>query len=136
MSTWTQRFRGGTLAARSARAAVRERLAGQFGEPVLSDVELLVSELATNSVRHGGAGESAELSLELEVTDECVRLAWCDPGPGFEETLKPAPHTEREGGYGLVLLDRLATTWGVQRNGSFCVWFEIAHVAARRPVPA
>jgi anti-sigma regulatory factor (Ser/Thr protein kinase) len=124
MTTWRRRFRGGATAVRSARSAVRERLGGELGQPQLADVELLVSELATNSVRHGANG--GLVSLEAAVTDDWVRLRLCDPGTGFERPREPAPHADGSGGYGLVLLERLSDRWGVQRNGGFCVWFEIA----------
>jgi anti-sigma regulatory factor (Ser/Thr protein kinase) len=121
MDTWCERFGGGPAAVRSARCAVRERLDGELGTPRLDDVELLVSELATNSIRHGGAGQ---VSLETAVTADRVRLRLCGPGEGFEPS-EPEPHPDGSGGFGLVLLDRLADRWGVQRNGGFCVWFEI-----------
>src|SRR3954471_17866433 len=56
MSTWRRHFSGGADAAREARRVVREWLSRELPGGRLDDVELLVSELATNSVRHGGAG--------------------------------------------------------------------------------
>jgi len=125
MTVWTGRFSGGSLAARAARRAVREALGGELPERRLGDVELLVSELATNSVRHAGCDEAAEISMMARVDEECVRLRVCDTGDGFEEDGAPEPHPERGSGYGLVLVDKLADRWGVQRNGGFCVWFEV-----------
>jgi anti-sigma regulatory factor (Ser/Thr protein kinase) len=125
MTVWTGRFSGGTLAARAARRAVREALGGELPERRLGDIELLVSELATNSVRHAGCDEDAEISMMARVDDRCIRLRVCDTGEGFEEDVEPEPHPDRGGGYGLVLVDRLADRWGVQRNGRFCVWFEV-----------
>ena len=46
-----RRFSGGVSAPRCARRAVREELWGALPQPKLADVELIVSELATNSVR-------------------------------------------------------------------------------------
>jgi anti-sigma regulatory factor (Ser/Thr protein kinase) len=128
MTVWTRRFRGGVLAARAARRAVREALGDELPEPRLGDVELLVSELATNSVRHAGCDEEREISMTAAVDDECVRLRLCDGGSGFDEDHVPDPQPERGAGYGLVLVDRLADRWGVMRDGGFCVWFEV-----RRP---
>jgi anti-sigma regulatory factor (Ser/Thr protein kinase) len=125
VSSWRKRLTGGALAARSARSLVRERLGDELEGERLSDVELLVSELATNSIRHAAAGEDGELSMEALVTDDCVRLRVCDQGAGFQGG-KPAPRPDGDGGYGLVLLDRLSDRWGLQHNGGFCVWFEIA----------
>ena len=125
MSVWTRRFRGGALAARSARQAVREQLRGELSERQLGDVELIVTELAANSVRHGGCDEAREISIEAAVGDDCIRVQLCDHGHGFTRGTPEAPPPGRSGGYGLVLLDRLSNRWGTQQNGGFCVWFEV-----------
>ena len=45
-----------------------------------------------------------------------------DPGPGFE----PGGHGPRaDGGYGLYLLDRMATGWGVSGREPVTVWVEL-----------
>ena len=124
MKVWSSSFNGGASAARAARRAVREALSGEISEPRLDDVELLVSELATNSVRHAGCDESAEIAMEADVRDDCVRLLLCDEGDGFED-VRPAPDAARGGGFGLMLVDKLADRWGVARNDGFCVWFEV-----------
>jgi anti-sigma regulatory factor (Ser/Thr protein kinase) len=128
MSRWHKDFSGGPIAVREARHLVRERLSGELPPGKLDDVELLVSELASNSVRHGDA-RSGRLSMEAQVSDRCVRLRVCDDGHGFEEPAEPTPRPDGDGGYGLVLLDRLADRWGVNRNGGCCVWFEVGRTA-------
>ena len=90
----TRRFRGGATAARQARRAVREEFADALPKRTLADVELLVSELATNSVRHAGCGEGDELSLEAAVESDRVRVRLSDPGDGFDEHT-PRPPAER-----------------------------------------
>ena len=125
MALWTRRFKGGELAARNARHAVREALGDTLPEPRLGDVELMVSELATNSVRHAGCDDYREFSMAAHVRGDRVRLRLCDEGDGFEEAPVPSAPDEA-GGFGLMLLDRLSDRWGVQRNGGFCVWFEVA----------
>ena len=113
------------MAPRTARAVVRRRLAGLLDDGVLADVELLVSELATNSVRHGLADEASPVRLELEIEPgQRVHVRWCDHGPGFGEVLD-APRQDGTGGYGLVLVERLASRWGTEREDGFCVWFEL-----------
>ena len=121
----TRRFRGGVTAARVARQTVREEFKHALSRKTLADVELLVSELATNSVRHAGCGDADELSLEAKVEPDRVRVRMFDPGSGFDEHTPAPPATGSEGGYGLVLLDRLSDRWGIQRDGRFSVWFEI-----------
>jgi len=121
----TRRFQGGVTAARVARQAVREEFKDALPRTRLADVELLVSELATNSVRHAGCGEADELSMEAEVEADRVRVSLFDPGAGFEQHTPAPPASGGSGGYGLVLLDRLSDRWGVQRDGAFSVWFEV-----------
>ena len=121
----TRHFRGGVTAARVARQAVREEFKDALPRRRLADVELLVSELATNSVRHAGCGEADELSMEAEVEADRVRVSLFDPGTGFEQHAPAPPATGGSGGYGLVLLDRLSDRWGVRRDGAFSVWFEV-----------
>lgn len=114
------------MAARRARRAVREELAGEVPEPMLGDVELLVSELATNSVRHAGSDESVELAVGAEVRGEGVLVEVWDHGEGFPEGPRPVPPRGQPGGYGLLLLDRMSDRWGVRRDDGFCVWFELS----------
>ena len=104
---------------------MREEFADALPKRTLADVELLVSELATNSVRHAGCGESDELSLEAAVEADRVRVRLSDAGDGFEEHTPSPPPNGHSGGYGLVLLDRLSDRWGVQKEGGFSVWFEV-----------
>ena len=124
MKPWRRRFRGGPECVPAARHAVREELSGELDERRLQDVQLIVSELATNSVRHAGCDE---VMVEAAVEQECVRVRMCDDGDGFEERHPPGPPSPgASGGFGLVLLERLSDRWGVQREDEFCVWFEVA----------
>jgi anti-sigma regulatory factor (Ser/Thr protein kinase) len=120
-----RRFHGGATAARVARQAVREEFKDALPHRRLADVELIVSELATNSVRHSGCGDADELSLEAKVEADRVRVRLFDPGEGFDAHTPRPPSSGSAGGYGLILLDRLSDRWGVQRNGRFSVWFEV-----------
>jgi anti-sigma regulatory factor (Ser/Thr protein kinase) len=120
-----RRFRGGALAARCARRAVREEFGAALPRRRLADVELIVSELATNSVRHAGCGESDELAMEADVRPDRVHVRLSDSGSGFEPHRPEPPPTGSAGGYGLVLLERLSDRWGIQREEGFSVWFEV-----------
>jgi anti-sigma regulatory factor (Ser/Thr protein kinase) len=120
-----RRFSGGVTAARCARRAVREELSDALPQPMLADVELIVSELATNSVRHAGCDDADELAMEAEVQPDRVRVRLFDTGKGFEPQTPEPPSSGTAGGYGLVLLDRLSDRWGVQRENGFAVWFEV-----------
>jgi anti-sigma regulatory factor (Ser/Thr protein kinase) len=119
-------FAGGPYAAAAARRAL-----GGLGETVshrrLDDIALLVSELVTNSVRHGGAGEDDRLELAALREGERLRVEVTDWGPGFERDTRPSLPTDAVGGWGLVLVERLADRWGVERDGdATVVWFELS----------
>src|SRR3954447_18093542 len=125
MTVLERRICGGTKAPSQARQVVRESLGGALSDRTLEDVELLVSELATNSVRHGGCDACDEIAMEADVREDRVMMRVYDRGEGFEAAPPAKAELEKAGGYGLVLLDRLADAWGVLRGDRFCVWFEL-----------
>jgi anti-sigma regulatory factor (Ser/Thr protein kinase) len=93
---------------------------------VLDDVRLLISELVTNSVRHGGAIGPRGITLRTSFVDDAVRVEVTDKGVGFDVLAVPSPRPDLTGGWGLVLLDRIAHRWGVHRvRRGTTVWFEI-----------
>ncbi len=101
-----------------------EPLRPTLGEDVSADLALMVSELVTNSYRHSGAGDR-EISLDVEVSHDRVRAEIRDQGEGFKA--EPVPAKKRgAGGWGLVIVDRLAESWGVRSGPPSCVWFELA----------
>ena len=119
---------GGPSAASTAR---RLLLASDVAvpTPVRDDVLLLVTELVTNAVRHGDVGPERSLSVKLERQRGWVRVEVADPGAWVE----PAPTVaglDGGGGWGLVLVERIADRWGIaNREDSTCVWFELAVAA-------
>jgi anti-sigma regulatory factor (Ser/Thr protein kinase) len=115
---------GGDGAGSAARRAIVAG-DGALPAPVREDVLLLATELVANAVRHAGVGPDESLQVELRRRPRQVRVAVLDPGAGFEP---PAPSASGDdpGGWGLVLLDRIADRWGVSLEpAGTCVWFEI-----------
>lgn len=88
----------------------------------LSDLKLLVSELVTNGIRYGSHGPDDHINLRVRVARK-IRVEVEDPGPGFVP--EQPPHHRGSGGWGLVLVDRLADRWGVARRGNATVWAEM-----------
>lgn len=115
MTTWTTQLPRDPAAPLTARLAIQAH-AGDLG-PHARDVELLVSELVTNAVRHG----EAPLSLDLRREEDVLRVEVHDGGTGPGSRVRTG---DRGGGFGLRLVDRIATHWGVER-GSTHVWFEL-----------
>ena len=119
-------FAGGPYAAAAARRALGG-LGDIVGHRRLDDIALLVSELVTNSVRHGGAGEDDRLELAALREGQRLRVEVTDWGPGFDRDARPRRPTDEVGGWGLVLVERLADRWGVERDGdATVVWFELS----------
>ncbi len=112
----------------SARRALRG-LGRYVDDDALSRTELLVSELVTNSVRHGGLDADDPICVVITVGDRMLRAEVADPGAGFDPGAA-TPRPDQTGGYGLFLLEQLAQRWGVSRDGGTRVWFELPREAA------
>ena len=116
---------GGSRAPERARSWI-ESAASWLPSELESTLLLLTCELVNNAVRHGGAGEAEIIELELSAMDGGrVRVQVSDPGVGFDHTPRDQPLDE-EGGWGLVLIESMAESWGVEREERTSVWFELA----------
>ena len=106
-----------------ARAAVAAMSSG-LPEEVVSDVELLTTELVTNALKHATASQSEQIIVRLVLQDR-VRVEVIDPGPPFDpRPVRPDPGSTT--GWGLFLVDTVATSWGVEPEGrGKKVWFEV-----------
>jgi two-component sensor histidine kinase len=114
-----------SLALGPAAPAAARRLAGDItlDDAARQRLELILSELVTNSVKHAGAAGAAELSVRLSRERERIRGEVCGAGPEFEWTPHD-PDLEEPGGLGLMIVDTLAERWGIRHNSEVCVWFE------------
>jgi anti-sigma regulatory factor (Ser/Thr protein kinase) len=107
----------------AARRFVRDVLMSRrVADRVVTTVELLTSEVVTNAIVHARSGTQ----LAVEVTDGSVRVAVRD-----DSGHPPVRHlhsVDDERGRGVVIIDELASAWGVEqeRNGGKRVWFEVA----------
>src|SRR5215212_10923668 len=88
-------IRRGPEAAGEGRHAL-DRLEGALASEQLSELRLLVTELVTNSVRHGTQNDDWIL-LEVEIYANAVRAVVTDRGPGFVPEPEPTPHVDRPG---------------------------------------
>jgi anti-sigma regulatory factor (Ser/Thr protein kinase) len=114
-----------------ARAAIAGFLTGSEIDPERLDMlTLLVSELVSNAVIHSNAPAASEILLCAHILDQgAVRIEVTDRGSGF--TAVPRDPSRADGGYGLYLVDRYATRWGVDQQGGNCVCFEIPSRASQ-----
>ena len=118
----TLRLSPGPEAIPAARKAL-DGLSDLVERLLWEDLRLLVTELVTNSVRHGS--ERGSLELWVIVTTKVVRVEVTDGGRGFSPPAAPMPRSDGTGGWGLQLVDRVASNWGVKVDQSTCVWFEL-----------
>jgi anti-sigma regulatory factor (Ser/Thr protein kinase) len=103
---------GDSVAPAAARQFVRQsgldqRLRADRGD----DLELLVSELVTNVVRHAGT----DMVLTLRADSEQVCLSVEDLSSQMPQMRENPGET---GGWGLRLVDQLASRWGITRTSS------------------
>lgn len=112
-----------------APATAREQLrlfAGDLSDATVDDAAVMVSELVTNAVVHG----RPEITLELWLTADRLTVAVGDLGEGMPASA--VPRLRQGSGRGLIIVDALATRWGVSwplKRGGKDVWFELAQPA-------
>jgi phosphoserine phosphatase RsbU/P len=114
---------------RHAPAAVRTMIRQMLDEARLADmaddVLLLATELTTNAVLHAGT----DLDVTVDVDATRVHVAVADRHRGELPVLDTTSAMRRpllSHGRGLILVDRIATRWGVVHdNSGKSVWFDI-----------
>lgn len=111
------RVAGGRGAPHAARSAIVSLLRRRLRAERLGDVALVVSELVTNSVCHANVGPDDHVGVELLLFADRIRLSVIDRGSALTPRLVSRERDE-PGGLGLVVVDRLSTTWGVARDGT------------------
>lgn len=108
----------------AARKTVSDRAGALLDEEELEIVEVLVTELMTNAVAHAGPQAGEGVVLHLAVASQRIRVELCDGGTGFDPDGLQLPRHEG-GGFGLLMVDRAASRWGVASDEGNCVWFEL-----------
>ncbi|MGW7088816.1 ATP-binding protein [Streptomyces sp. NPDC054871] len=87
------------------------------------DVQLCVSELLSNVIRH--LGEGTPVTVRLTGAPGRIRVAVTDPDPCAWPLLRQAG-SDAETGRGLALLDAVSLRWGVEQGpDSKTVWCEL-----------
>jgi anti-sigma regulatory factor (Ser/Thr protein kinase) len=115
----------GSRAPGAARHVVAHCLARLVASRIVSETQLLVSELVTNSVRHGDLDERDTVFVRIYLAAENLRVEIENPGAAGVVALN-RPDLQAGRGFGLQLLELVATRWGVSRGQSTTVWFEMA----------
>lgn len=92
---------------------------------LIGDAQLLVSEIVTNAVRHG----RPDITLVVRVEPPAIGIAVHDHGDSLPTSTPSPPPVSQPSGRGLVIVDAIASAWGVTPDAGSgpgkVVWFEI-----------
>ena len=107
---------------REARRGARETMHEWGLEAVADDVQLGVSELVTNAVRHARTGVVMPLALDGKVIVEVK-----DSAPALRHPATPTKDPLATSGRGLQIVSAVSADWGVRSvpDGKV-VWFALA----------
>lgn len=105
-----------------ARRAVARCLGADVPAHTVRDALLMTSELATNAAIHTDGGY--ELTAQWDLRSHSLRVEISDHSPLPAE--RRLPGSEGVGGFGLHIVDALATRWGTTPTPTGkSVWFEL-----------
>jgi anti-sigma regulatory factor (Ser/Thr protein kinase) len=109
-------------AAQMGRVRVRRALSGA-PKRAIERIELMVSELVTNSVTHAALSPEQSVDLRISIQPRLVRIEVADSGAHFD---LQQPRRGGESKWGLFLLNGMADRWGMQQlERGKVVWFEV-----------
>jgi anti-sigma regulatory factor (Ser/Thr protein kinase) len=115
------------LSAHPSSVSEARRLMAEIAEGLVDDsrqaeLQLVLSEVVSNAIRHGSSTEPIVLAVTPKEEFLCVQVT--DAGSG----LAPRPRAtipDENGGWGFFLIEFLTRRWGMTReNRRTRVWFE------------
>ncbi|MEU6394116.1 ATP-binding protein [Streptomyces sp. NPDC046939] len=131
-----RRFGLRPVSVRRARSFVVDGLSGWLSEERLVDLNVCVSELATNALKYS-SGRGNGFRVQVMRRAEWLRVEVRDGGSSDGKT----PHVRRpadddSAGRGLLLVAALADDWGVRRDAGsgYTVWVEFRTSDPATPV--
>lgn len=84
---------------------------GSRGDDFIYLIELAISEICTNIVKHAYADTKGSISGQVTLLNNGVQLDFYDQGEGFDPNTVPKPEADpnnlREGGYGLHIVRQI-----------------------------
>ena len=116
-------FSAEPTSAAQARAFVSQHLLGHGMPHLVDDIELVVSELATNAMVHA----CTSFTVSLCASDESVCLEVSDGSP-VEPSVVAARSLDTNG-RGVAIVQELSHDWGVlsRKSGGKSVWAQFAN---------
>lgn len=121
-----EQIRCDTQAAQYARRLI-DGVGDSLSEKEFQNLSLMISELVTNSVQHGGLLSEDLIGLRIYLSVALIRSEVRNAGSGFElgegsliggGLLENVPRIDQISGWGLQLVAGLADRWGVYSEPS------------------
>jgi serine/threonine-protein kinase RsbW len=125
MASWSRSFPGRAEQVAEARLFTASVLTGR---PEAETAVLVVSELATNALRHTASGEpGGTFRLSITISPDGVTVMVSDHGPSGTPAIRRASGDELPvSGHGLVLVAMLAKEWGaIPTAHGWRVWADL-----------
>jgi serine/threonine-protein kinase RsbW len=101
----------------------------QFSVPLsgsdLAAASLVLTELVTNSIRHGCTSSDDQIDVFLQRSDGKLRMEVTQTGPLYEPDDVRSRRPGETRGWGVLLMDRMSSSWGVDSERKL-VWAELA----------
>jgi two-component sensor histidine kinase len=117
-----------TLEPRAESAGIVRRALDEheIPEDIAHTVLLLSTEIVGNAVRHAHLDADQRIVFFARLGEDYARIEVADQGSGFD------PEAVQSEGFGLRLLGKLASRWGVDCTDRGCkVWFEVDRRSGR-----
>jgi anti-sigma regulatory factor (Ser/Thr protein kinase) len=105
-----------------AREVAVAAVPGGLSTRAASDLRLLVSELFTNALMHGTPGD---IRMDISRAGGMVRVEVTDAGGSSTRAEQRAPQLDGSGGFGLHVVEALASRWGADHGPPTRVWAEL-----------
>ena len=112
-----------------ARAAMAHIAAAYLDERRMEDVQLALTEVVTNAVRHGDLRPDRDaIRITVGTRKRSVRLMVDQPTAAEGLQIRGPQRTDDDelGGLGLRLVDHLADNWGHDPGPPGRVWFDVS----------
>jgi anti-sigma regulatory factor (Ser/Thr protein kinase) len=118
----------------AARTFVAQCLDERVGPSALENARLLVSELVSNSLQHGGGQVGDRVVVSVELMPDWFRVSVQDSGSDAVIAARPAG-IDTGNGFGLNLVHLLSERWGVERlaKGGTQVWAQLPRAGVGAP---
>jgi anti-sigma regulatory factor (Ser/Thr protein kinase) len=104
-----------------ARSVLHRHLCGRLPGERLDDAKLLTSELITRAILHASYRDPGWIALTIDLREERIRVEIRDD---WYRT-RSKRHRGEGDGWGILLVEQLASRWGIAPGPPSWVWFEM-----------